>query len=195
MVTQMTVMRPLPDDASLPIARRREPTGLAQTALNVVPWAVLIGHAMWIASLAVVDGALLLAILMVPWVSLVGLSRRWIRRFPTRIGRVGLDLAVITTCVVLASLGGIWMMPGMSAFTALDVIEPGTAGARGRAAFVLGGVILLSAIPGLLFAFIVWPAALVALFGLIIPVASVEAEPATDDTDDTDMTDDEEEPA
>jgi hypothetical protein len=171
----MTVMRPLADDPDVPTVRRRQPPGLAQTALGVVPWAVLIGHAVWIASLAVTDGALLLAVLMLPWVSVIGLSRRWIRRFRTRLGRVGLDLALVTTCVVLVSLGGIWMLPGMAAFTAMDVIEPGTDGARRRAAFVLGGVILLAAIPGLLFAFIVWPAALVAVAALFVPVAPVDA--------------------
>lgn len=176
----MTVMRPLPEDADTLPARRSQPPGLAQTALNLLPWAVLIGHAVWIASLAVSDGALLLAILMVPWVSLIGLSRRWIRRFGTRLGRVGLDLAVVSTCVVLVSLGGIWMLPGMTAFTAMDVIEPGTDGARRRALFVLGGAILLGAIPGLLFAFIVWPAALVALLALIVPIAPVEPTPPVD---------------
>lgn len=170
---------PAPAEADVgPAPRQGPPPSLALTIATLVPWAVLIGHAIWLGSLALADGALALAFLMLPWVSFVGLSRRWVTRFPTRVGRIGMDLAVLTACVVLVSLGGIWMLPGVTAFLALDVIEPGLPGTRPRAAFVLGGVVLLAAVPGLLFAFIVWPAALVAIVSLFVPIAAPSEEPA-----------------
>lgn len=153
------------------------PPSLALTIATLVPWAVLIGHAIWLGSLAVADGALALAFLMLPWVSLVALSRRWITRFPTRLGRIGLDLAVLTTCVVLLSLGGIWILPGVTAFLALDVIEPGLPGARARGLVVLGASVLLAALPGLLFAFVIWPGALVAIVSFFVPIASPDEQP------------------
>lgn len=164
----MTPLRDEPAD----LGDRASAPSLALTIARLVPWAVLIGHAIWLGSLAFLDGALALAFLMVPWVSFVALSRRWSRRLKTKMARIGLDLAVITTCVVLVSLGGLWMLPGATAFAALDVIEPGTEGTRRRAAFMLGGVILLAALPGLLFAFIIWPAALVSAVSLFVPVTT-----------------------
>jgi hypothetical protein len=167
-----------PDDSSISAeasapasapGRASEPApGLALTGVRLLPWAVLIGHAVWLASFSLAQGAVLFAALMLPWASLVGLSRRWIRRFRTRMGRLGFDLTIVTVCIALVSLGGISMLPPMTAFTALDVIEPGTRGARRRAGAVLVLVILLAAFPGLLFAFLVWPAALVALLSLLV---------------------------
>ena len=145
-----------------------EAQGLVLTAARLVPWAVTIGYAIWLGSLAFMDGAIALVLLMVPWVSIILVSRRWIDRVKTKTTRIGLDLAVITGCVLGVSLGGLWMLPGATAFTALDVVDPGTRGTRVRAALVLAGLILLAALPGLLFAFLIWPAALLSVLSLFV---------------------------
>lgn len=67
---------PAPPEAEVePAPPLVPPLGLALTIARLVPWAVLIGHAIWLGSLALADGALALAFLMLPWVSLVALSR------------------------------------------------------------------------------------------------------------------------
>ena len=58
---------PAPPEAAVePAPRPGLPPGLALTIATLVPWAVLIGHAIWLGSLALADGALVLALLMLP---------------------------------------------------------------------------------------------------------------------------------
>ena len=169
------------DPAPEASARSVPATGLVLTAARLVPWAVTIGYAIWLGSLAFMEGALALVLLLVPWVSFIGLSRRWINRMKTKTTRIGLDLAVVTGCVLGVSLGGLWMLPGATAFTALDVVDPGTPGTRVRAALMLAGMILLAALPGLLFAFLIWPAALLSVLSLFVPESPARAAGASED--------------
>lgn len=143
---------------------------LALTAIRTIPWSVLIGYPMFFGSQALAAGAVLFALLMVPWVSVVGLSRRWQRRLATRQGRIGLTLAILTIAVVLLGFGGIVVVPAIAAFLALDVSDPGTPGARRRATLAFAAFVVIAAVSGGALAFFVFPAALTALLALLVPI-------------------------
>ena len=171
-----------PSDAPADLRPARARPSPLLAAVRVLPWAVTIGYAIWLGSFAVMEGVLILAILIIPWLVLIGLARRWIDRIEGRLARVVLDVVVITTCVLLASFGGLWMLPGATAFAALDVIEPGTRGARTRSALMLAGMVVLALLPGLLFAFLIWPAALLCVLSLFVSETAPRAPTAEEDT-------------
>ena len=118
---------------------------------------------------------------MVPWVSFIGLSRRWIDRMKTKTTRVGFDLAVVT---VLRAAGLVRRALDAARRDGLRRARrrrSGNSGTRVRAALMLAGMILLAALPGLLFAFLIWPAALLSVLSLFVPESPARAAGASED--------------
>jgi hypothetical protein len=110
---------------------------------NLVPWAILLVALGWLGFLSLPHGPTLLIVLTPAWLLVVGLERKVVDGLRSRAQRVAADIGLGLFCVLLLSLGGLWVLPAVVAFAMVDLIDgrtrdTGSAVATSRIGLILG---------------------------------------------------------